>query len=76
MTAGTVFLIVRDVIQVFVDVGVLLPSGAVVGPTAQQDAQIAAKVNAVLKAHGLVEPAQVDAVIQLLPLVFQLVGLK
>jgi hypothetical protein len=76
MNAGQVFLIVKDIIQVFVDMGLLLPTGAFVKPTAQQDAALIARVNGVLKAHGLVEPTQVDAVIALLPLIFQLVGLK
>lgn len=76
MTLGKVLLIIRDIIQILVNLGLLKSDGTLVKPTAQQDALLISQVNNVLKAHGLTEPTQVDAVIALLPLIFQLVGLK
>jgi hypothetical protein len=76
MKAGVVFLIVADIIKVFMNMGLLLSDGTFVKPNAQQDALLISQVNGVLKNHGLTEPVQVDAIIALLPLIFQIVGLK
>jgi len=76
MKPGVFFLIGRDIIGAFVSVGLILDDGTFVKPNVTQDLQLIAAVNAVLKKYGVTEPRQVDAVIAMLPLIFQIAGLK
>lgn len=76
MKVGTALEIAADVINVLVSMGLIDASGDFVTPTAQQDAILAAKIEQVVKAHGVIIPAQIDAIIALLPLIFQIFGIK
>lgn len=76
MKPGVLFLIAKDSIQAFVDVGVLKSDGTFVKPNPAQDAILIAKIIEIMKKYGVHTPSQLDAVVAMLPLIFQLAGLK
>lgn len=76
MKPGMLFLIARDIIGNFIDAGVLLADGSVVKPDAHQDAVLVGLVIATLNKLGIHTPKQIDAVVSMLPLIFQLAELK
>jgi len=73
MKVGTLLLILHDVIEKLVGAGLLTPAGDFVGPTAEQDVQIAVMVEQAAKAHGVAIQSEVDKIINALPLVMTLV---
>lgn len=76
MKVGTLLLVLHDVIEGLVGEGLLTAEGDFVGPTVNQDFQLATMVENALKHHGVTLPEDVDKVIQVLPLVLSLAGVK
>jgi hypothetical protein len=75
MEAGTLALIIRDLISFAQTQGYIRDDGTVIGPkTPQQDAELAAGVETVLKNHGITVPDKVDAAIKMLPLILNFVS--
>ena len=75
MGAAQLLVIFAELVQGAVQVGVIDADGSgFTAPTPQQDAELAAMAERVLKAHGVTVPAKVDAVIQMLPLILQMLG--
>lgn len=69
MKVGTLLLILHDVIEKLVGMGLLTNDGNFIGPTIQQDLEIATMVEGVAKARGVVVQSEVDKILQALPLV-------
>lgn len=76
MKVGTLLLIFSDVIQLLKNIGVINSFDEFIATTAEQDMMIAARVELILKAHGVTVPEKVDQVIALVPLVLSLAGVK
>jgi hypothetical protein len=73
MKVGTVLLILHDVIEKLVGMGLLTAAGDFVGPTVDQDLQIAMVVEEAAKAHGVIFQAEIDKILHALPLVMSFV---
>jgi hypothetical protein len=73
MKVGILLLILRDVINGLLRMNLLSTAGEFVAPTLDQDLAIAAMVEQAAKAHGVVVQAEVDKIINALPLVLSLV---
>ena len=69
MKAGTLLLILHDVVDNLVSMKLLLPDGSFAAPTVGQDLQIATMVETAAKNHGVVIQSEVDKIIQALPFV-------
>ena len=75
MAAAQLLVIFAKLVEGAVEVGVINADGSgFTAPTPQQDAELAAMVESVLKTHGVNVPAKIDAVIQMLPLILQMLG--
>lgn len=73
MKVGTLFFVLRDVVNKLESMGLLTVDGDLVTPSPEQDVMIAAFVESSLKGHGVDVPERVDKIVQLLPVVFALV---
>lgn len=71
MKAATLLKIAGDVIDVL-DQEIIDDLDEFVAPTPQQDAVIAARIEAILKAHGVDVPTNVDKIVQSIPLILML----
>lgn len=76
MKVGTLLLILHDVIEKLVGMNILSTSGDFINPTVGQDVQIATMIEQAAKAHGVVIQSDVDKILNILPLVMSLVGVK
>ena len=76
MKAGTLLLIIHDVIDVMRELSLIDANGDIVAPDAARDALIAQRVETILKNYGVSIPDTVDKVIQIIPLVLALAGVK
>lgn len=72
MKVGTLLLILHDVIEKLVNMGLLTAEGDFVGPTLEQDFQIASMVESAARARGVVVQDDVDRIINALPFIFRL----
>lgn len=71
MNAGTLLIVVKELIALLLNRGILLPDGSFDQTkldTIEEDLAFASAVEAILKAHGLNVPAKVEQIIQILPL--------
>jgi len=73
MKVGLVLLILHDVIEKLVGVGLLTPEGDFVAPTLAQDLNIARIVEESAKARGVVVNDDVDKIILALPFIVGLI---
>lgn len=76
MNVGTALFVVRDVVALLVNKGVLHPDGTfdqALLNSVTIDLSLASGVEAVLKFHGVHTPDKVDKIIQLLPLLSSLI---
>jgi hypothetical protein len=72
MNAGLPLIIAADLSDVLQTKGILLPDGAFDQTkldTISEDLDLVAAIEAVLKRHGLVLPAGIDEILQLLPVI-------
>ena len=77
MKAGTLLLIVGDVIALLGTLGLITADGSLLAPSsAAQDGQLAAGVEAILVKHGVGIPAQANQVVQLIPIILSIAGVK
>jgi len=77
MKAGTIFLIFKDVIQDLQDNGMITPTGDFNFPPKVSPYEIlASKLNAQIVSHGINEPKQIQAIINIIPLVLMLAGIE
>ncbi len=75
MNAGTLLKVLRDVIDDLEQDGILRPDGSFLWPAdVQADVHVVDQVNASLLAHGVTEPAEIQKVLNALPLVLSLTG--
>lgn len=73
MKVGTLLLILHDVIEDLVSLGLLNNEGDFIGPTLAQDFDIAKHVENRAKQRGIVIQDDVDKIINALPLVIALI---
>lgn len=74
MKAGTLLLVLHDVVEMLVAKGYLTADGDMSAPhTLEQDLEIVTAVENILKARGITVQENVDKVINALPLIFTLV---
>lgn len=76
MKVGTLLLVIYDTVGYLVELGLIDELGNMKAPSVQQDLQIAAFVETSLKKHGVVIDDIVDKVLQILPLVLAIAGVK
>ena len=69
MKVGTLLLILHDVIEKLVGMGLLTSDGNFLSPTLQQDLLIASMVEECVKTRGIVVQSEIDKILQVLPLV-------
>ena len=71
MKAGTLLLVIKDVITLMESAGIVLPTGEFDETkldSLQEDAAFAAAVAGILEAHGVNVPDRVENAIRILPL--------
>lgn len=76
MNAGTLLLVVKDLTAIFVNKGILRTDGSFDQQkldTIQEDLDLAASIEALLKFYGVAVPDKVDRIIQMVPLIVGLV---
>lgn len=73
MKVGTLLLILHDVIEGLVGMNLLLSTGDFNSPTIQQDVAIASMVERCAKTHGVIVQADLDKILNILPLVVGLI---
>lgn len=76
MNAGQLLKVVKDIVALLEDSGVLLPDGTFDKSkldTLQEDIAFAARVEGVLAKYGLDVPDKVNKVIAILPLIAELI---
>ena len=77
MNAGILLKIVRDVVNALETDGFLKEDGTFVFPDGvQPDVHLAGQVEALLKAHGVTVPVEVDRIIAAIPLILMLSGIQ
>lgn len=74
MKLGLFLLILHDVIEKLVGMGLLTSAGDFVGPSLQQDFDIAVMVEQCAKARGVLFQDDLDRILNALPLVLNLLG--
>jgi hypothetical protein len=67
MKAAQLMAILAALLAIPAAIGIVDVNGDFLTPTPAQDAQIAAAVEGVLKAHGVTVPEKVEAVVAMLP---------
>jgi hypothetical protein len=72
MNYGVLLFVVADVKSFLVSQNLLSNEGVLSKPTVAQDVALAQVVETSLRAHGVVIPAQVDAIITLIPFILSL----
>lgn len=73
MKFGTVLLILHDVTEGLVGMGLLTAQGDFVGPDITQDLKIVTMVEQAAKARGVIIQSEVDKIINALPLLLAFV---
>ncbi len=73
MKAAQLMSILGALLSVPAAIGIVDANGDFLTPTPNQDAQIAAAVEGILKAHGVTVPEKIDAVIAMLPFLLSLI---
>lgn len=76
MKIGTLVKILADIIPILENDGLLDANDDFHEPTVQQWAALAGQIEAVLHNHGITVQENVDKVIQILPMVLSLSGVK
>lgn len=75
MKAGTLLLVIADVIQVLETKGLILPDGSFGDfGSIENDVELVNSVEDVLIQHGLDVPEKVVSIVKLLPLIVKLAG--
>ena len=75
MNAYQILSIFADIVNLLKNLGYMHTDGKFVfPPNAADEAALAGKIEQILKANGVDVPEKVDAVINLLPLIFQMLG--
>lgn len=74
MKAGTILLIVRDIVTDLVSGGLLTSTGDFTKPTIANILTIASTVNATITKYGVTEPAQIQQIISLLTTIGPMFG--
>lgn len=73
MKAGVLLKIVRDIVTLLETEGILTATDDFNPPDLNEDLKLASAIESILKNRGITLPAEVDKVMNSLPLVFQLV---
>ena len=76
MKVGTLVRVIAEVLPILERNGLIDANDDFHDPTPEQWATVASEVEAVLKAHGVTVQENVDKVIQILPLVLSMAGVK
>lgn len=71
MKAGTLVKVCSDML-VMLDQEIIDDADEFKAPTPQQDAAIAARIEQILKAHGVEVPSNVDKIVQSIPLIMMI----
>jgi hypothetical protein len=74
MKAGTLLLVVGDLINYLKDNKFILDDGSFKAPSLADDSMLAAAVEQILKNHGVSIEEHLDKVIKALPLIFSFFG--
>ena len=74
MKAATLMSLLGALLQIPAQIGLVDAAGNFLSPTPAQDAEMAAAVEAALKAHGVTVPSKVDAVMGMLPMILSLLN--
>ena len=70
---GTLVRIIAESLDV-IDDTIVGPDDEFLEPTAQQDAELAAKITAIFEAHGVDVPDKLEKIIKALPAILSLIG--
>lgn len=76
MKIGIALVIFADIIKMLKGANIIDEYGDFRTPTANEDAVLVTRVARILEDHGVDVPDQVDKILQILPLVLSLAGVK